>query len=72
MEYQLDSELESLLEIIKRQKEIANKMYNELELQNKLIPKITKIVDNKDKKITSLTKSIPISRTWYDWFKSWF
>lgn len=68
----MESELESLLEIIKRQKEIANKMFNELELQNKLIPKITKTVDNKEIKITNLIKSIPISRTWYDWFKSWF
>lgn len=68
----MESELESLLEIIKRQKEIANKMFNELELQNKLIPKITKTVDNKEIKIINLTKSIPISRTWYDWFKSWF
>jgi hypothetical protein len=69
---QLNSELASIFEIVKRQKEIANKICIELELQNKLVSKITRCVDNKEFKIASISKSIPISRTWNEYLKSWF
>ena len=69
-----DKQLEDLLKVVIRQKEIAKAMDKEISSQNVLLENLQDDVEITQIKLNSSQKKIDkiIGRTWLEWFKSWF
>jgi septal ring factor EnvC (AmiA/AmiB activator) len=71
-----DKQLGELLKSVKRQKEIAQLLNNELESQNTLLENLKDDVEITQQKVKLSNKRLDNivgnQRTWVQWFKSWF
>ena len=71
-----DKQLEELFKSVKRQKEIAQALNNELESQNQLLEILKDDVEITQSKVNISNKRlnhiVGSQRTWIQWFKSWF
>lgn len=69
-----DKQLEDLLKVVIRQKEIAKAMDKEISSQNVLLENLQDDVEITQIKLNSSQKKIDkiIGRTWLEWIKSWF
>lgn len=69
-----DKQLEDLLKVVIRQKEIAKAMDKEISSQNILLENLQDDVEITQIKLKSSQKKIDkiIGRTWLEWIKSWF
>lgn len=71
-----DKQLEELFKSVKRQKEIAQALNNELESQNQLLEILKDDVEITQSKVNISNKRlnhiVGSQRTWSQWFKSWF
>jgi regulator of vacuolar morphogenesis len=71
---QQDKQLDELLKVVIRQKEIAKTIESELSSQNKLIDNLKEDVEITQIKLNSSQKKLDkiTGRTWVEWVKSWF
>jgi|688.fasta_scaffold1528278_1 hypothetical protein len=71
-----DKQLDELFKSIKRQREIAEQLNNELESQNQLLESLREDVELTQEKVNlsnkSLNNIVEGQRTWGQWIKSWF
>lgn len=71
-----DKQLEELFKSVKRQKEIAQALNNELDSQNQLLEVLKEDVEITQRKVNvsnrRLNNIVGSQRTWAQWFKSWF
>lgn len=69
-----DKQLEDLLKVVIRQKEIAKAMDKEISSQNVLLENLQDDVEITQIKLKSSQKKIDriVGRTWLEWIKSWF
>lgn len=71
-----DKQLDELFKSIKRQREIAQELNNELESQNQLLENLREDVELTQEKVNLSSKSlnniVEGQRTWGQWIKSWF
>lgn len=71
-----DKQLEELFKSVKRQREIAQLLNNELESQNELLENLKDDVEITQQKVKLSNKRldniVDSQRTWWEWFKSWF
>lgn len=71
---QQDEQLEELLKVVIRQKEIAKTIENEISSQNELINNLKEDVEITQIKLNSSQNKLDkmVGRTWIGWIKSWF
>ena len=69
-----DKQLEDLLKVVIKQKEIAKKIDKEISSQNVLLQNLQDDVEITQIKLKSSQKNIDkiVGRTWVEWIKSWF
>ena len=71
-----DKQLEELFKSVKRQREIAQLLNNELESQNELLENLKDDVEITQQKVKLSNKRldniVDSQRTWWEWLKSWF
>lgn len=69
-----DEQLEELLKVVIRQKEIAKTIENEISSQNELINNLKEDVEITQIKLNSSQNKLDkmVGRTWVGWIKSWF
>lgn len=70
-----DKQLEELFKSVKRQKEIAQQLNEELDSQNRLLEDLREDVEITQQKVKLSNKSLDIiignQGTWYQWLKNW-
>ena len=69
-----DKQLEELLKVVIRQKEIAKTIDKEISSQNELLQNLQDDVEITQTKLNISQKKIDriVGRTWLEWIKSWF
>ena len=70
-----DKQLEELFKSVKRQKEIAQQLNEELDSQNQLLEELREDVEITQQKVKLSNKRLDTmvgnQRTWFQWIKSW-
>ncbi len=70
-----DKQLEELFKSVKRQKEIAQQLNQELDSQNQLLEDLREDVEITQQKVKLSNKRLDTmvgnQRTWFQWIKSW-
>ena len=70
-----DKQLEELFKSVKRQKEIAQQLNQELDSQNQLLEELREDVEITQQKVKLSNKRLDTmvgnQRTWFQWIKSW-
>jgi septal ring factor EnvC (AmiA/AmiB activator) len=70
-----DKQLEELFKSVKRQKEIAQQLNEELDSQNQLLEDLREDVEITQQKVKLSNKRLDTmvgnQRTWFQWIKSW-